>query len=225
MHRLLLNIYLPAIHHTTNSYSFIHSIVILSLKPVAVFFLSSIMQFLLLALAGTALATPVDMPQVKLTQRSTMPSMQTKRNTTMVSGTAEGFAAAVTGGGSADPVYPDTIDELTSYLSDDEARVIVLTKTFDYSDSEGTATSSGCSPWGTASGCQTAIDQNSWCENYEPDAPTVSSITYNAAGVEGLTVNSDKTILGQGTAGVIKGKGYVQFFLLLPCLLVRSING
>ena len=46
-----------------------------------------------------------------------------------VYGSAEGFAKGVTGGGSATPVYPDTIAELVSYLSDDEARVIVLTKT------------------------------------------------------------------------------------------------
>jgi pectin lyase len=47
-----------------------------------------------------------------------------------VTGSAEGFAKGVTGGGSADPVYPDSIDELVSYLGDDEARVIVLTKTY-----------------------------------------------------------------------------------------------
>ena len=46
-----------------------------------------------------------------------------------VYGSAEGFAKGVTGGGSATPVYPDTIDELVSYLGDDEARVIVLSKT------------------------------------------------------------------------------------------------
>ena len=91
-----------------------------------------------------------------------------------VSGSAEGFAKGVTGGGSATPVYPDTIDELVSYLGDDEARVIVLTKTFDFTDSEGTTTGTGCAPWGTASACQVAIDQDDWCENYEPDAPSVS---------------------------------------------------
>lgn len=164
------------------------------------------MKFLLLALASTALAVPRALPQVALNQRGVA-----RRNGTLsslVSGTPPGFASAVTGGGDVDAVYPTSTDELTSYLSDDEARVIVLTKTFDYTDSEGTKTSSGCSPWGTAAGCQIAIDQNSWCENYEPDAPTVSSITYNAAGVEGLTVGSDKTIVGKGTSGVIKGKGY-----------------
>jgi pectin lyase len=91
-----------------------------------------------------------------------------------VSGSAEGFAKGVTGGGSATAVYPTTTDELVSYLGDSEARVIVLTKTFDFTDTEGTTTSTGCAPWGTASGCQVAINQNDWCTNYEPDAPSVS---------------------------------------------------
>lgn len=49
--------------------------------------------------------------------------------TVAVNGAAEGFLKGVTGDGSATAVYPDTIDELVSYLDDSEARVIVLTKT------------------------------------------------------------------------------------------------
>ncbi|KAE8370951.1 pectin lyase 1 [Aspergillus caelatus] len=124
-----------------------------------------------------------------------------------VSGAAEGFAKGVTGGGSATPVYPSTTDELVSYLGDSQARVIILTKTFDFTNTEGTETSKGCAPWGTASGCQLAINKDNWCNNYEPNAPTVSSITYNKAGVLGITVNSNKSIVGQGSAGVIKGRG------------------
>ncbi|KAJ5587596.1 CAZyme family PL1 [Penicillium hispanicum] len=123
-----------------------------------------------------------------------------------VSGSAEGFAKGVTGGGSATAVYPTTTDELVSYLGDDEARVIVLSKTFDFTDTEGTTTSTGCAPWGTASACQVAINQDDWCTNYEPDAPSVS-VEYDNAGILGITVASDKTILGEGSAGVIKGKG------------------
>ncbi|KAF2642030.1 pectin lyase-like protein [Massarina eburnea CBS 473.64] len=123
-----------------------------------------------------------------------------------VSGTPEGFAADVTGGGSATAVYPDTTDELISYLGDDEARVIVLTKTFDFTTTEGTTTATGCAPWGTATGCQVAINQNDWCTNYQSDAPSVS-VTYDNAGIEGITVGSDKTLLGEGSKGIIEGKG------------------
>lgn len=113
-----------------------------------------------------------------------------------VSGAAEGFAAGVTGGGNAPPVYPDNIDELVSYLGDDQERVIVLDKTcvlrfcilqsdstncscltptrFDFTGSEGTVTGKGCAPWGTAPGCQLAIDSNNWCDGYQSKAPQVS---------------------------------------------------
>ncbi|KAJ5599410.1 hypothetical protein N7450_000477 [Penicillium hetheringtonii] len=123
-----------------------------------------------------------------------------------VSGAAEGFAKGVTGGGSASAVYPSTTDELVSYLGDSEARVIVLSKTFDFRNTEGTTTSTGCAPWGTASACQVAINKDDWCTNYQPDAPSVS-VSYDNAGSLGITVSSDKTLIGEGSAGVIKGKG------------------
>ncbi|KAK9771434.1 putative Pectin lyase-like protein [Seiridium cardinale] len=126
--------------------------------------------------------------------------------TVSVSGTPEGFAADVTGGGSATAVYPSTTDELVSYLGDDEARVIVLTKTFDFTGTEGTTTETGCAPWGTASACQVAINQNDWCTNYQPDAPSVS-VSYDNAAIEGITVASDKTLIGSGSTGIIEGKG------------------
>ncbi|KAF6829251.1 pectin lyase [Colletotrichum plurivorum] len=123
-----------------------------------------------------------------------------------VSGTPEGFAADVTGGGSAAAVTPTTNDELVSYLSDSKARVIVLSKTFDFTDSEGTATETGCAPWGTGSGCQLAINKDDWCTNYQKDAPT-ASVTYNKAGLNPIKVGSNKSIIGDGSKGVIVGKG------------------
>ncbi|KKK23136.1 hypothetical protein ARAM_005955 [Aspergillus rambellii] len=123
-----------------------------------------------------------------------------------VSGAAEGFAKGVTGGGSATPVYPRTNAELVSYLGDDQARVIVLTKTFDFRGTEGTSTGTGCAPWGTAAACQVAINANNWCHNYEPKAPSVS-VKYDNAGILGILVASDKTLIGEGDAGAIVGKG------------------
>jgi pectin lyase len=123
-----------------------------------------------------------------------------------VSGAAEGFAKGVTGGGSAAAVYPSTTAELVSYLGDSSARTIVLTKTFDFTSSEGTTTSTGCAPWGTGSLCQLAINKDSWCDNYQASSPK-ASVSYNNAGIAGITVGSNKSILGSGSAGVIKGKG------------------
>ncbi|KAF2126330.1 polysaccharide lyase family 1 protein [Dothidotthia symphoricarpi CBS 119687] len=124
-----------------------------------------------------------------------------------VVGAAEGFAKGVTGGGSAAPVYPSTTAQLISYLSDSSPRVIVLTKTFDFTGTEGTVTSAGCSPWGTGSTCQQAINKDGWCDNYQPNAPKVSGIKYDKAGVLGMTIASNKSLIGQGSKGVIKAKG------------------
>lgn len=120
-----------------------------------------------------------------------------------VSGAAEGFAKGVTGGGSATAVYPTTTAELVSYLGDSSARVIVLTKTFDFTGTEGTVTATGCAPWGTGSSCQTAINLNSWCDNYQASAPDVT-VTYDKAGILGITVKSNKSLIGSGSSGVIK---------------------
>ncbi|KAI4740525.1 putative pectin lyase [Aureobasidium sp. EXF-12298] len=124
-----------------------------------------------------------------------------------VTGAAEGFAKGVTGGGSTAAVYPTTTAELVSYLGDSKPRVIILNKTFDFRGTEGTTSAKGCSPWGTGSLCQQAIDKDGWCENYEASAPKVSSLTYDKAGMIGITVNSNKSLVGQGSKGIIKGKG------------------
>ncbi|KAH9908596.1 pectate lyase a [Xylariomycetidae sp. FL2044] len=123
-----------------------------------------------------------------------------------VTGAAEGFATGVTGGGDASPVYPTTTDELVSYLGDDTARVIVLTGEIDFTGTEGTSTDTGCAPWGTDDACQLAINANDWCTNYQPDAPT-ESITYDTAGTLGITVGSNKSLVGQGSSAAIRGKG------------------
>ncbi|KAF7904779.1 hypothetical protein EAF00_002113 [Botryotinia globosa] len=132
---------------------------------------------------------------------------QTVSAAVAVNGTAEGFAKGVTGGGSAAAVYPTTTAELVSYLRDSSPRVIVLTKTFDFRGTEGTTNATGCAPWGTAPNCQLAINgANGWCQKYEPDAPS-ASVTYDNAGVLGISVASDKTLIGEGSTGIIRGKG------------------
>ncbi|KAH6637142.1 pectin lyase fold/virulence factor [Chaetomium tenue] len=123
-----------------------------------------------------------------------------------VTGAAEGFAKGVTGGGNASPVYPQSTSELVSYLGDSQARVIMLDRTFDFTGTEGTATEGGCAPWGTGSGCQTAINKNNWCSTEQPNAPKVN-IKYDKAGVLGITVKSNKSLIGVGNKGIIKGKG------------------
>ena len=82
-----------------------------------------------------------------------------------VTGTPFGFAAATTGGGSAEPVYPTTVEELTTYLTDDEARVIILNKEFNFIGTEGEKTENGCRPDSNTcpdDGGQDAINGANW---------------------------------------------------------------
>lgn len=114
-----------------------------------------------------------------------------------VSGSAEGFASGVTGGGDATPVYPSDAAELESLLSGDGSQVIVLTKTYDFTGT--TATGTACYSWGEGEGCQAILQDD--CGS---DPSTIA--TYDAAGPTPIPVSSDKTLLGQGE-GAIKGKG------------------
>ncbi|KAM0226819.1 hypothetical protein ACHAPO_012061 [Fusarium lateritium] len=123
-----------------------------------------------------------------------------------VTGAAEGFAKGVTGGGSATAVYPTTTAQLVSYLGDSSARVIILDRTFDFTGTEGTTSATGCAPYGTASACQLAINKDDWCTNYQPNAPKVS-VKYDNAALNPILVGSNKSLVGVGSKGIIKGKG------------------
>lgn len=121
-----------------------------------------------------------------------------------VVGKAYGFGAGATGGGSAAAVTPTTNDELAKYLSDDTERVILLTKTFDFTGK--TATDSGCDrkSCSATNGGQLYLGDLS-CGG--SDNVAVSSVSYDVAGTEPLSVGSNKSILGVGGKGGIKGKG------------------
>ncbi|KAG6357323.1 hypothetical protein INS49_015201 [Diaporthe citri] len=101
-----------------------------------------------------------------------------------VLGEVEGFATVVTGGGSVAAVTPKDIDELTEFLTDDEPRVITLSKEYDYTESEGTESG------------------NDSC-----DGGDGSTATWWKAPTQPIDVGSNKTILGVGSDGAIKGKG------------------
>lgn len=82
-----------------------------------------------------------------------------------VTGEAFGFAAGTTGGGNASPVTPKDIEELTTYLTDDEARVIILDKEYNFLGSEGETTEDGCRPDSNTcpeNGGQDAINGADW---------------------------------------------------------------
>ncbi|KAI9056222.1 hypothetical protein LZ554_001150 [Drepanopeziza brunnea f. sp. 'monogermtubi'] len=123
-----------------------------------------------------------------------------------VIGTAMGFAEGATGGGDAAPAIPADIGELTAWLGDDVPRVIVLDKEYNFIGSEGTVTEMGCRPPNNKctpdAGGQDAINGANWCAG-KPEI----EVTYDLAGVKGITVASHKTIIGIGTEAVLRGKG------------------
>jgi pectin lyase len=119
---------------------------------------------------------------------------------------AEGFAAGTTGGKGGQVVRPRNNQELVNYLKDNTARIIYLERTFDFKNSEGSASETGCAPWGTGAHCQLAINKNLWCDKYEPGARKVN-VKYDKAGLNPIMVGSNKSIIGVGSKGVIKGKG------------------
>ncbi|KAF2649920.1 polysaccharide lyase family 1 protein [Lophiostoma macrostomum CBS 122681] len=133
------------------------------------------------------------------------------RATYAVVGKPEGFASGTTGGGSAACAVPSSISQLTTWLADSTARCIVLDKEFNYIGSEGSVTETGCRPASNkcpGNGGQDAINHADWCTNGNAGAGVTSiSVTYDKAGVSGLTVNSNKSIIGAGSAGVLRGKG------------------
>ncbi|KAL1635413.1 hypothetical protein SLS58_010275 [Diplodia intermedia] len=122
-----------------------------------------------------------------------------------VVGSPEGFGSGTTGGGSATPAYPSSTTELQSWLEDDVARVIVLNKEYNFIGTEGTTTATGCRPTSNTcpgAGGQDAINANDWCGS----APAVT-VTYDNAGVTAINLGSNKSLIGVGSAGVIRGKG------------------
>uniref|UniRef100_K3XCS2 pectin lyase n=1 Tax=Globisporangium ultimum (strain ATCC 200006 / CBS 805.95 / DAOM BR144) TaxID=431595 RepID=K3XCS2_GLOUD len=133
-------------------------------------------------------------------------------------GSAPGYAAGTTGGGNTAAVYPKSIAELKSYLSDSQARVIMLDRTFDFRKTEGTKTEIGCRPKNNRdciakkNGFQgqdvilfagdTTMTKTGGCND-----GVKQTITYDLAAKTALVIKSNKTLRGVGTKGVLIGKG------------------
>jgi pectate lyase len=124
-----------------------------------------------------------------------------------VSGTAFGFATGTTGGGSASPASPSDTTQLTEWLTDSTPRVILIDKEFNYLGTSGKCTDCKCcipdsNTCGSSGQDAIDLDSSSWCGSY----PT-TTCTYDKAAIEGIDVASNKSIVGVGSSGVIRGKG------------------
>jgi pectin lyase len=117
-----------------------------------------------------------------------------------VVGSAQGFATGVTGGGNAKPEHPQDVKELLKMLTDKTPRVIVLSKEYDFTGSEGKTTGTVCASWGDGPGCQKIIQKDCGTK------PKLTGTWDNAARIP-ISVASNKSLIGVGNKGVIKGKG------------------
>ncbi|KKA26877.1 hypothetical protein TD95_003278 [Thielaviopsis punctulata] len=127
--------------------------------------------------------------------------------TAQVIGKPFGFAADVTGGGDATPQYPKDIAELTKWLTDDTPRVIMIDKTFDFRNSEGTVTANCCSDPSTTVCSGGTSKGQLWLVDTCPAGQTAQTCSYDKAGKNPIDVGSNKSIVGVGNKGVISGKG------------------
>ncbi|XP_034239440.1 probable pectin lyase D [Thrips palmi] len=80
--------------------------------------------------------------------------------------------------------------------------IIVLDRTYDFTNSEGWATSSGCVILKCGGGYQESLAHAGTC-NGRP----LTKVKYAKAGTTEIIVGSNKSILGKNGKGVIKGKG------------------
>jgi pectin lyase len=130
-------------------------------------------------------------------------STSKRADTISVIGTAPGFAYGVTGGGDATPVYPANVSHFIDLLGSDKPQVIIIDRTYDFIGTEGTTKGTICKSWGSfEDGCQAIIDTGSGCGDSESE-----SYEWDTAGVTGIYVHSNKTIIGVGSEGILLGKG------------------
>nr|DAC85250.1 TPA_exp: pectin lyase [Monilinia laxa] len=130
-----------------------------------------------------------------------------------VVGKAEGFAALATGGGAAAPAIPANINELVTWLTDDVPRTIILDKTWDFTGSMGQMTEKGCTPVSskcTGGAIQDAINYNGWCKQHSNQAVAQPTVTYDVVALNrnAIKIGSNKSIVGVGITGKIKGRGF-----------------
>ncbi|KAJ1528599.1 hypothetical protein ONE63_007000 [Megalurothrips usitatus] len=114
-----------------------------------------------------------------------------------------GFGYKTTGGAGGRTVTPRNINELKNYLTQNGKLIINLDRTYDFTNSEGFATSTGCffQKCGGNS-FQQSLAQQGTCNGRQK-----TTVKYYKAGLTELLVSSDKTIMSSNGRGVIKGKG------------------
>jgi pectin lyase len=100
---------------------------------------------------------------------------------------------------------------LTTWLTDNVARCIVIDKEYNFKGTQGKAVENGCRPTSNAcpgKGGQDAINLNNWCQpKFAGAGVKTIQVSYDKAGLYGINMGSNKSLIGVGNKGVIRGRG------------------
>ncbi|XP_015588137.1 probable pectin lyase F [Cephus cinctus] len=141
-----------------------------------------------------------------------------------------GFGAGTTGGQGGTTVTPTTIAQLRTYLcgstdsrghcTDSTRRVILINRTFDFRNSLGKKTETGCKVKACPNGqSDLGLNWSGFC-----NGRTATSVTYDLAGVnDRLVIGSNKSIIGVKNTGVIKGTG-LRIFGGVSNIIVQNVQ-
>lgn len=130
----------------------------------------------------------------------------------------QGFGAGTTGGAGGEVVRVTTRTQLEQALcrshspggacNDNAPRIVELATAIDYTNTEGRSSGVGCYPY---KACTAPYKPESLVPLNESDThcagKPLTQIAYDAAGKHPLDVGSNKTLIGIGAAGALKGKG------------------
>ncbi|XP_026280402.2 uncharacterized protein LOC113207878 [Frankliniella occidentalis] len=113
-----------------------------------------------------------------------------------------GFGYRTTGGAGGKTVTPRNTNELKNYLASNQKLIINLDRTYDFTNSEGWATTTGCYFQKCGSGFQESLAHAGTCNGKKS-----TTVKYAKAGTTELLVGSNKSIVSYNGKGAIKGKG------------------
>ncbi len=149
------------------------------------------------------------------------------------SASAAGFGRGVTGGAGGATVRVTTPAQLKHELcrtfsggkcTDTTPRIIEIASTIDFTDSEGTGTAKGCNATAVCTPpVKSEVTLLLSSTSTHCNGKALFDTPYKIAGVRGLSVGSNKTIIGVGKAGVILGKG-LQLQDAVSNIVIRNLS-
>ncbi|KAH9225861.1 polysaccharide lyase family 1 protein [Colletotrichum gloeosporioides 23] len=121
-----------------------------------------------------------------------------------VTGEAFGFAAGTTGGGDAEPQVPSSNEELVEWLTDSQPRTIMIDRLFDFLETEGSTDGTCCRDEKSYQCKDSSRHGQVYIGDDCGDMQKISCTYWNAP-TRPIYVASNKSIVGVGESGVIRG--------------------